>query len=339
MYLVTGGTGLIGSHLIFSLVKCGHKVKATYRSEKSLAKSKHVFSYYSKKNSEQLFNQITWVQADITDIVSLENAFVDVTYVYHCAALISFDPKQYRQLKKCNVEGTKNIVNLCITHKVKKICYVSSIAALGASSKNEWINEETEWNGKHATVYGITKKNAELEVWRASQEGLSVAIVNPGVVLGPGFWKSGSGTFFYYAAKGKNIALPGGTGFISIHDVITSMTLLMDSTITNERFVLVDENVTYLDIIQRIAKNMGVSPPSKVFGKIQIEVFWRLDWIRANLFKKRRRLPKSMAKSLYKRELYSSEKIKTALGIKFSNLETTIDFCCARFKEEFPKSF
>jgi len=257
MYLVTGGTGLIGSHLIFSLVKCGHKVKATYRSEKSLAKSKHVFSYYSKKNSEQLFNQITWVQADITDIVSLENAFVDVTYVYHCAALISFDPKQYRQLKK----------------------------------------------------------------------------------LGPGFWKSGSGTFFYYAAKGKNIALPGGTGFISIHDVITSMTLLMDSTITNERFVLVDENVTYLDIIQRIAKNMGVSPPSKVFGKIQIEVFWRLDWIRANLFKKRRRLPKSMAKSLYKRELYSSEKIKTALGIKFSNLETTIDFCCARFKEEFPKSF
>ena len=338
MYLITGGTGLIGSHLILELVKAGHQVRAIYRTEESLVKVKNLLGYYTK-DPEQLFQKIDWVQADIIDIVSLENAFSGINHVYHCAALISFDPKMYPQLKKCNVDGTKNIVNLCLKHGVHKLAYVSSIAALGASSKEEWIDEETEWNDKNATVYGLTKKNAELEVWRGSQEGLPVVIVNPGVVIGPGFWKSGSGTFFYYAAEASKYSLPGGTGFISIHDVIDSLLGLMNSNIKNERFVLVDENATYLDIVGRIARSMEISPPSKLLGRSKIEVFWRLDWIRSKLFGKNRRLSKNMAKSLFKQEYYDASKLKKSLDLTFSGLSPIIDFSSERFKEEFPRYF
>ena len=338
MYLITGGTGLIGSHLILELLKKGEQVRAIFRSEKSLDKVKNLFGYYSNE-PDALFEKIDWVQADINDIVALEHAFNGITHVYHCAALISFDPKQYQQLKKSNVEGTKNMVNLCIKYKVKKLGYVSSIAALGSSTKEEWITEETEWTNKNATVYGLTKHRAELQVWRGSQEGLPVFIVNPGVVLGPGFWKSGSGTFFYYAAKANSYALPGGTGFIAVHDVISCMVQLMDSTIKNERFILVDENALYLDIVQRIAKSMGVSLPVKTLGRGKIELFWRLDWIRSKFFGKKRRLSKNMAKSLFKREQYDNSKIKKSLALEFSGLDPTIEFCSKRFKEAFPKLF
>ncbi len=338
MYLVTGGTGLIGSHLILKLLQSGHTVRATYRTEKTQLKVKKVFAYYSD-DAEKLFESIDWVKADINDIVALEDAFDGITHVYHSAALISFDPGLYRKLKKVNVEGTKNIVNLCLKHEIKKLCYVSSIAALGASSTNERINEETDSNDKYATVYSITKKNAELQVWRAAQEGLPVVMVNPGVVLGPGFWKSGSGTFFYYAAKGNKYTMPGGTGFISINDVVNCMIQLMDSPIKSERFILVDENATYLNIIQRIAISMGVSPPKKVLTKTKIEVFWRLDWLLSKLFNKRRRLAKNMAKSLFKTEYYDTSKIEKALNVDFKGVEKAIEFSSARFKEAYPNFF
>ena len=142
-----------------------------------------------------LIEQIDWVQADITDLGGLDSLFDGIEYVYHCAALISFDPKDFKILERTNVESTGNVVNLSLKHSIKKLCYVSSIAAIGPSIKGKESTEENEWNEAKASVYGITKYEAELEVWRGSQEGLSIVIINPGVVIGPGFWKSGSGTF------------------------------------------------------------------------------------------------------------------------------------------------
>lgn len=337
MVLVTGGTGLIGSHLLHDLTKDGRKVRAIYRTETSKEKVKKVFSYYGE-DANARYNCIEWVNADICDIPSLEKAFVQIDQVFHCAALISFDPGQYQKLLKVNVEGTNNVVNLCLKKYVKKLCYVSSIAALGSSLEST-VDENTTWSDVNASVYGLTKRSAELAVWRASQEGLPMTIVNPGVVLGPGFWKSGSGTFFYYAAKGKNKALPGGTGFISVHDVTRVMLQLMESDIINERFVLVDENLSFLETIQRIAKNMGVTAPKKTFSHTTIEIWWRLDWIRANLFGKRRRLTKNTARSLKNRSHYISEKIKAQLQIEFKGLDSIIAFSSARFKEEYPALF
>ena len=247
MILVTGGTGLIGSHLLFHLTQQGQKVKASYRTEDTLRYVTRVFGYYTE-HPEHLLSAITWVQADLTDIVALHTLFEGVDRVYHCAALISFAPNDYPALKKNNVEGTANIVNLCLEYKVDKLCYVSSIAAISSGALEEVVTETTDWHSRGASVYGITKHQAELEVWRGTQEGLSAVIVNPGLVIGPGFWQHGSGLLFARAAQGKKYAPPGGTGFVSVNDVVRAMMTLMASDITQERFILVSENRLYHDI-------------------------------------------------------------------------------------------
>ena len=333
MILVTGGTGPIGSHLLFRLISNGNNVRSNYRTQASIEKVRKVFGYYTD-NPSALVEKIDWVQADITELGGLDKLFDGIEQVYHCAALISFDPKDFKLLERTNVEGTANMVNLSIKNGVKKLCYVSSIAAIGASVKQKETTEENEWNEARATVYGITKYEAELEVWRGSQEGLDIVVVNPGVVIGPGFWKSGSGSFFTYASKGKNYFIPGGTGFVTVTDVINAMNLLMESNIRTEGFILVNQNMTYKELFEKIAPNLGVSPPTKKVSKFMIECFWRWDWVRSNIFGKRRKLSKAVAKGLFNKEDYSSEKIKSVLDFEFEDLDKAIEFCCDRFTEK-----
>ena len=184
MVLITGATGLVGSHLALHLLENNERIRAIYRTKTSIEKTKSLFKLYGK---ESLFEQIEWIEADINDIPSLEIAFKGVEYVYHCAALISFDPKDEKKLRKINIEGTANIVNFCLAFNVKKLCHVSSIAALGDLMEHETlITEETIWNPeKHHSDYAISKYGAEMEIWRGLQEGLPVVIINPGVILGP----------------------------------------------------------------------------------------------------------------------------------------------------------
>ncbi|SDQ08130.1 NAD-dependent epimerase/dehydratase family protein [Flagellimonas zhangzhouensis] len=329
MILVTGGTGLIGSHLLLHLVKQGKKVRSNYRTKESIEKVSKIFSFYS--DDPNLINLIDWQQADITDISSLECLFNGVDQVYHCAALISFDPKDYKKLERTNVEGTANVVNLCLKYGIKKLCYISSIAAIGPSLNGQMVTEETEWNENKASVYGLTKYNAELEVWRGSQEGLSVVIVNPGVVVGPGFWRSGSGSFFTYVSKEKKYYIPCGTGFVTVKDVVNAMCSLMDSEIQSERYILVSKNLTYLEFFTKIAHGLGVKAPEKEISRFMLECFWRLDWFRSNIMGKRRRLSKTMAKGLMHQDHYNGDKIKSVLPFEYESLDDAIAFCNEKF--------
>lgn len=333
MILVTGGTGLVGSHLLLRLAQGGKKIRASYRKPESLKNVLKVFGY-SSETPQPLWEQISWVQADITDIGALSHAFAGVEQVYHCAALISFDPGDYNTLVKSNVEGTANIVNLCLAYKVKKLCYVSSVAALGTAPSGKAITEATEWSGHHASVYARTKYQAELEVWRGAQEGLSVGIVNPGIVLGPGFWDRGSGVLFTYAAKGKAYAPPGGAGFVSVNDVVRAMTQLMACDVGQQRFVVVSENRLYKDVLQKMAWHLGVAPPVKTLPLGVLEGLWRMDWLWSTLSGKSRRLTKAWVKGMYTPKVYSAEALKNRLNFTFEALEGTIAFCCATFKKE-----
>ena len=175
MILVTGGTGLLGAHLLYKLVTQGKVVRAIYRDASKFEIVKEVFSYYSE-NPNIVFDKIDWIQAEITDVPALEVAFQKVTHVYHCAADLSFNPKNYNESRQVNVIGTANIVNLCLSNEVAKLCHVSSIATLGEDLKKP-ITEETRWNPENNTqnIYAITKYDAELEVWRGVQEGLDVS--------------------------------------------------------------------------------------------------------------------------------------------------------------------
>ncbi|TAI47950.1 NAD-dependent epimerase/dehydratase family protein [Flagellimonas allohymeniacidonis] len=331
MILVTGGTGLIGAHLLFKLVEQGEAVKATYRDKSSIPKVTKVFSYYTD-NPEDYLKKIQWVKADITDLGSLEAHFHDVDYVYHSAALISFDPKDFNSLLKINVEGTANVVNLSLKHGIKQLCYVSSIAAIGSGKKGVAINEETEWNDTYVSVYGLSKFEAELEVWRGWKEGLPVVVVNPGIVLGPGFWHSGSGVLFKHVAKEKKSSFPGGTGFTSVNDVVSAMTYLMKSNISGERYILVNQNLSYLDVFEKIAVAMGVNPPEKKVPMWVLEFLWRMDFLSQIFTGKRRKLTKNIVKGLYNQENYDNAKSRTIPGFEYESLDDTIAFCSSKFK-------
>ena len=326
MVLVTGGTGLVGSHLLFKLVSNNEYVRATYRREKTLKRVKHVFTYFSD-NAENLFNKIEWVEADINDIPKLQNAFKDITHVYHCAAFVSFEPDKYKTLRKVNIKGTTNIVNLCISNKISKLCYVSSVAAIGHHSNPEkLVDEQTAWNPEDDNnVYAITKYGAELEVWRGTQEGLDAVIVNPGIILGAGYWNNGgSGSLFMQIYKGMRYYVKGITGYVDVWDVVKAMHQLMASNIKNESFVLVSENLSFKAFQTKTAKALGVKPPTKEATPWLLGIVWRLDWLQHKLLGKRRQLSKQTATSVVSDTKYDNSKLKNVMKFQFKTIDISI---------------
>lgn len=317
MVLVTGGTGLVGTHLLLHLIENGESVRAIYRTQNNIQKTKSVFELYKKVD---LFEKIEWLEADILDVPSLETAFLGIDYVYHCAALISFDPKDEELLRKTNIEGTANMVNFSIAKNVKKFCFISSIAALGDLAAHEtYITEETDWNPeKPHSDYAISKYGAEMEVWRGLQEGLDVIILNPGVILGPipknKTHIQGSAELYAKVANGLSFYTLGSTGFVTITDVIKIADVLMKSDIKNERFTLIADNIVFKDILNTIADALKVKRPNIHATPLFMNFLWIADGFFSTLFFQKRRLTKATAKASYSSNLYSNEKIKTALG-------------------------
>lgn len=323
MILVTGATGLVGAHLVLHLLENGEKVRALYRTKENLIKTKTLFSYYQK---EHHFSKIEWTKGDILDIPSLEIAFEDIHQVYHCAALISFDPKDEESIRKTNIEGTANIVNFCLANAIEKLCFVSSIAALGDLAVHETeITEATEWNPeKPHSDYAISKYGAEMEVWRGQQEGLKVLIVNPGVILGPGFSNQGSGTLFTTVKKGMHFHTLGSTGFIAVLDVVSIMYRLMKSDCCNERFTLIAENIVYKDILFQIADALKVKRPAYCASPLLTSFAWKLDAFLAFFSIKHITFSRVTAISSHTKTCYSNDKIKAELQPTFITIEDYI---------------
>ena len=334
MILVTGGTGLVGAHLLYQLSLENDTIRAIFRKNSNLAAVKNVFSYFSD-DFENLFKKIQWVEADITDVVTLEKAFKNITEVYHSAALVSFNPKDYNKLRKINIEGTANIVNLCIENTIKKLCFVSSIAAIGKSINSDFITETNEWDIEKSNYgYAISKYGAEIEVWRASQEGIPVVIVNPGVILGAGFWNTGSGKIFSKIYNGFNFYSEGITGYVSVNDVVKAMVLLMKSPIKNERFILVAENKSYQEIFNNIALKFNKKKPTIKITTFMSEVGWRLEKVKSFLTKKPPLLTKHSSKSIHQKRYFSSEKIKNTLEFKFEPVSKSIHNICKLYLKD-----
>ena len=333
MILVTGGTGLVGAHLLYHLLKNDEKVRAIYRSKEKIEAVKKVFSFYS--DDKTLIDKIEWFKADITDVPAMIPVFYGIKKVYHCAAFISFNPKDYREMRKVNIHGTAIIVNLSIDTKIDKLCFVSSIASVGDSLNRSLITEENQWNKElDNSGYSITKFGAEMEVWRASQEGVNVVIVNPGVILGSGFWNAGSGKLFSQVYNGFKYYTEGVTGFVSVQDVVKPMILLMNSDVKNERFILVSENKSFKEIFFSIADGFEKKRPSKRVKPWLTAIFWRVSSVISFFTGKEPLLSKYSARSAHSFSEYSSEKIQSTLNYKFQLIINSIEIIC----KNYPKS-
>lgn len=333
MILVTGGTGLVGAHLLYHLTQKNDKITAIYRTEKRREYVKKIFSYYTEVITEN-FAKIKWIQADITDIPSLEFVFRNnITTVYHCAALVSFDSKNYEKMRQVNINGTANMVNISIERNIEKFCFVSSIATIGNAIDRKIIKEENQWSDSDKNSgYAITKYGAEMEVWRGSQEGLDVVIVNPGIILGSGFWQEGSGKLFSQIKNGFNFYTQGITGFVSVQDVVKAMILLVNANIKNQRFILVSENKSFKEILFSIADNLHKKRPSIKVTKTMTDIAWRVSWLVSKISNKEPLLTENSAKSSHHISYYSSKKMTEAFNFNFELIDKTISRICQKIQ-------
>ncbi len=327
MILVTGATGLLGSRLLFDLVSKGHKVRAIRRTNSRMNCVDHYFGPYP-----ELFDKVEWVLGDISDIFTLEAAIPGITHVYHCAAKVSFQPADHDYMHHINIEGTANVVNLGLQAGVEKLCFVSSVAALGRANGLDMIDENATWKTSEMnSAYAVSKYGAEREVWRGIAEGLNAVIVNPGVIIGPGNWKTDSSMLFTRVAHGLKFYTSGITGFVGVDDVTRVMIQLMESDIRGQRYVLVSENLPFRDVMDRIADAIGVTRPGIYAGPLLSGIAWRTEYLRGLFTKKKPVITKETARSANNKFWYSSEKIIRELGFQFTPVNDAIDQTAERF--------
>lgn len=322
--LITGGTGLVGAHLLFDILQKEEKVRAIKRSHSSLSQLEQIFSFYSA-DPQSLLSKIEWVEAELLDYFSLEEALKGINRVYHCAALVSFKKKDKHNMLQANIEGTKNLVNACIHNGIGKLVHISSIAALGRAEKGESATEKTPWKDSDKdSPYSISKYQSEMEVWRGIAEGLNAVIVNPSVILGPGDWTKGSPSFFGMMAKGMKFYSQGMNGYVYVRDVTRAMMELMDSNISGERFVLNGEDLTYLEFFNMMAKSLGKPFPSVEAKPWMMNLAWRGAYLKGIFTGKAPELTKSTARSFMSFHSYSSEKLVKALNFEYTALQKAI---------------
>jgi dihydroflavonol-4-reductase len=324
MHLITGASGLVGSHLLIRLLKDGEKVRALYRSQESKDRTNSNFELHGEETLV-LFEKIDWIKGDVLDLISLEEALEGVDYVYHCAAIVSFKKSDKEILYKTNIEGTKNLVNACLSSHIKKLCHVSSTAAIGKGFEQDVANEELPWKKeKYTSNYSISKYHAEMEVWRGIEEGLSAVIINPSIILGPADWNRGSAELFTKVWKGLKYYTLGMNAFVDVRDVVSCMASLMKSNIAGERFLVCSENLSYQELFNLIAKYLGKQKPSVHVKKWMLGLAWRLDAIKSFLFKGPSLITRETANSSMSIRTYSNDKIIQAINFQFIPVEESI---------------
>ncbi len=320
MIFVTGATGLVGSHLIQSLVEKGLSVRAIYRN--SIPVFKHA-------------DQVNWVKGDLLDVTSLDEAMQGVVQVYHCAAIVSFAPKQAATMLQANIEGTANVVNACIQHTINKLVYVSSVAALGRIREDGAVNETMNWTPETSnSMYGKSKYLAEMEVWRGMGEGLNVAIVNPVIILGAGDWNKGSSEIFKSAYDEFPWYTKGVSGFVDVLDVIDAMQLLMQSDVQGQRYIISGANKPYQEIFARIATAFNKRPPHKKVTPLLAAIVWRLEAFKGMITGKAPLLTKETAATAQAVVHFDNTKFLNAFpAFKYISIDETISRVAATLKE------
>jgi nucleoside-diphosphate-sugar epimerase len=319
---------------VLALLQANRPVTACRQKSSDLDRVKHLFSYYTE-NYEALFDKIKWVEMDICDLFSVEDALNGVDTVYHCAGLVSFNRHQFKRLMEVNHTGTRILVDACLQRNIQAFCHVSSIATINNQDYTAALDETVFWKRSgDESSYALSKYMGEREVWRAVEEGLNAVIVNPGLVLSPGFWNQSSSELFERCYKGIRFYTTGSTGYISAQDVAASMIRLVDGKHFGERYVLLENNYSFQTILNLIQDNFKKKRPSIRANRILLNIGWVLDSVWSFLRGKKQTLTRALVNSSFGKQLYSNRKVKEALGTTFTPVDKVIAKICSVYLSE-----
>lgn len=320
--LITGGTGFLGAYIIKALIEKGYLVRAIRRSSK-------LPSYIPSS----IFDKVEWVDGDILDVVSLDEAMNDIDTVIHAAAIVSFHKKDKKSLYQVNVEGTANVVNIALEKNVRRLVHISSVAALGRTAHGGLVDEEKKWEeSKVNTHYAKSKFKAELEVWRGASEGLSTVILNPSTILGYGDWNTGSCAIFRNIYNEFKWYSPGINGFVDVEDVAKATVLLMESNITEQRYIVNADNWHFQKLMNTIADNFQKKKPTRQTTPFLMNIAWRLEKLKSWFYPHKPLLTKESARIAHSKTYFQNDKILKALpGFSFTPLEESIARACGKY--------
>ncbi|MDR0801634.1 SDR family NAD(P)-dependent oxidoreductase [Fluviicola sp.] len=329
MILVTGATGLLGSHVVVDLLRCGYEVRAMYREESRKEAVYRLLKFYHPEEAVSLTGKLSWFQGDVLDLSDVEKSLQGIEKVVHCAALVSFHRRDFNALFKVNRQGTANMVNFALNSQVKQFVYVSSTAAVGNDSVyTDGLKRESDsWNpNDEVSGYSLSKFSAEKEVWRAAEEGLAVSIVNPGVMFGPGHWEESSLTIFRTLHKGLKFYTEGSNAFVDVRDVSALILKLIKTEKNGERYLVTGSNIAFKELFERICKQLQVKAPSVLAGPFLTGFAWRLSWLWGRFTGMQPTITKESARSSQSNSAFSAEKLlRDFPEFKFTDLEDTIE--------------
>lgn len=314
---LTGATGLLGSHLLKALLNNGHHIKALHRKG-------------SGGNAIFRHPNLEWVEGTLAHIDILAEAQQDVDAVVHAAALVSFQPSDAELLYQTNVVGTANVVNAALlSSRLKKFIHISSVAALGHPQKNTHVITESNHfdpNGQHSD-YAKSKFWAELEVYRAAEEGLNIAIFNPSIILGAvGNGRSSEG-LLHYAKNAPQFYPTGNLNYVDVDDVVKIiMHAIHTDAFIGKRCIINAGTVSYKQFFTHTANILHLPPPKWPVDSSLASIAWRLALLKSKFTGHKPMLTKHTARSATKQYVYQSEILPIVMPhFEFKPLSQTLE--------------
>lgn len=310
MVAVTGASGLIGRHLVEKLV------------------AEHIEVVALVRNPMDTFSEPVIVKrADILDPISMEIALEGVSHVIHAAGFVSFNPRKRKDINLVNVEGTRHLVNLCLRMGIGNFIHISSVAALGRK-EGESITENHLWTGLHSSDYARSKHLAELEVYRGAEEGLTVGLINPSVVLAASQLHRSSATLFDYVWKENRFYTDGILNYVDVRDVADAAYQLLKQPFPGQKFILSGGSIPYRDFFKHVASRWNKRAPSVKIPLSMVSAFGWTEEIRSFLLHREPIVTRQSAAMTARSFSYDNSKARGTLNIPFRPIEETIAWCC-----------
>ncbi len=251
MIVITGATGHLGNVLVRKLVNMNKKVRALIIPGEDIVSLEGL--------------EVEKVDGDVCVPDSLRKAFEGAEIVYHCAGIISILPGQQKQLYQVNVLGTRNVVNMCLETKVKRLVYTSSIHALSEPAPGIVIDESREFNPENVLgEYSKSKTLGTLEVIKGIEKGLDAVILCPSGIIGPHDYRvSEMGKLIVDFVKGKVKAyVDGAYDFVDVRDVAEGLILACEKGKKGECYILSGQQISVRQLLKFLEEISGVKVPS-----------------------------------------------------------------------------
>ena len=320
--LVTGPDGLLGSNLIRELLNRGYSVTAMMENDKKSLTIENL--------------PIQRIVANLLNTQDIINATVGVDIVIHCAASTSMFPARSEIINKVNIGGTQNIVDACKKNKVKRLIYVGTANSFGSGNLHNLGTEKNLYSSEHYGLdYMDSKYKAQLIVLENAKNGsLNAIVVNPTFMIGPFDSRPSSGEMVLSVYKRK---IPGytlgGKNFIAVKDVAVAITNAITNARNGECYILGNENLTYKQAFEKIAKTIGVNPPRLKFPTKAVLAFGKINSFLATTFKYTTKMPYELTFLSSEIHYYSSAKARKELGLPQTPIEFAIKDCFEWFLE------